>query len=231
MIIRNLPLHLADSARAWLEHLPANQIHDWHDLVETFVGNFQGTYLRPGTKWDLKRCRQKKDESLRDFIRRYSKRCTELPEVSESDVIAIFLEATTCQGLIHKLGRKRPSTVGQLLDIATKYASGDEAVAATSGDTKGERAEPSPAEGGGFANPPKKKQKGKMLQRAQHTAERDEDSDEALAAEPNRKGPRNDPRGGGVFDDMLKKPCPYHSTPVTHTLEQCEMLRKYYNRA
>jgi len=234
MIIRNLPLHLADSARAWLEHLPANQIHDWHDLVETFVGNFQGTYLRPGTKWDLKRCRQKKDESLRDFIRRYSKRCTELPEVSESDVIAIFLEATTCQGLIHKLGRKRPSTVGQLFDIATKYASGDEAVAAITNDKKGKRAEPSPAEGDGPANPPKKarkNKKGKKLQRAQHTAERGEDSDEAFATEPNRKGPRNNPRGGGVFDDMLKKPCPYHSTPVTHTLEQCEMLRKYYNRA
>jgi hypothetical protein len=29
VIIRNLPLHLADSARTWLEHLPASQIHNW----------------------------------------------------------------------------------------------------------------------------------------------------------------------------------------------------------
>jgi hypothetical protein len=29
VIIRNLPLHLADSARMWLEHLPARQIHNW----------------------------------------------------------------------------------------------------------------------------------------------------------------------------------------------------------
>jgi hypothetical protein len=34
-----------------------------------------------------------------------------------------------------------------------------------------------------------------------------------------------------VFDDMLKKPCPYHKTPVNHTLEQCNMLKKYYSRA
>jgi hypothetical protein len=33
-----------------------------------------------------------------------------------------------------------------------------------------------------------------------------------------------------MFDDMLKKPCPYHKTPVNHTLEQCDMLKKYYNR-
>jgi hypothetical protein len=30
---------------------------------------------------------------------------------------------------------------------------------------------------------------------------------------------------------MLKKPCPYHKTPVNHTLEQCDMLKKYYIRA
>jgi hypothetical protein len=45
VIIRNLPLHLADSARTWLEHLPAIQI------VRTFVGNFQGMYM----PWELLR--------------------------------------------------------------------------------------------------------------------------------------------------------------------------------
>jgi hypothetical protein len=48
VIIRNLPLHLADSTRTWLEHLPASQINNWDDLVRTFVGNFQGTYVCPG---------------------------------------------------------------------------------------------------------------------------------------------------------------------------------------
>jgi hypothetical protein len=82
VIIRNLPLHLADSARTWLEHLPASQIHNWDDLVRTFVGNFQGTYVRPGNSWDLRSCTQRPGESLRDFIRRFSKRCTELPSVA-----------------------------------------------------------------------------------------------------------------------------------------------------
>jgi hypothetical protein len=30
---------------------------------------------------------------------------------------------------------------------------------------------------------------------------------------------------------MLKKPCPYHKTPVNHTLKQCDMLKKYYSCA
>jgi hypothetical protein len=47
-IIRNLPLYLTDSARAWLEHLSPNEIECWEGLREIFVGNFWGTYVRPG---------------------------------------------------------------------------------------------------------------------------------------------------------------------------------------
>jgi hypothetical protein len=57
LIIRNLPLFLSDTARAWLEHLPPTQISNWDDLVRAFVGNFQGTYMRPGNSWDLRSCR------------------------------------------------------------------------------------------------------------------------------------------------------------------------------
>jgi hypothetical protein len=56
VIIRNLLLHLADSARTWLKHLLPSQIHNWDDLVRTFVGNFQGTYVYPGNSWDLHAC-------------------------------------------------------------------------------------------------------------------------------------------------------------------------------
>jgi hypothetical protein len=30
---------------------------------------------------------------------------------------------------------------------------------------------------------------------------------------------------------MLKKPCPHHKTSVNHTLEQCDMLKRFYGRA
>jgi hypothetical protein len=91
VIICNLPLHHADSTRTWLEHLPASQIHNWDDLVRTFVGNFQGTYVCPGNSWDLRACTQKPCESLRNFIRRFSKRCTELPSVAQSEIMHAFL--------------------------------------------------------------------------------------------------------------------------------------------
>jgi hypothetical protein len=135
LIIRNLPLFLSDATRAWLEHLPPAQISDWDDLVKAFEGNFQGTYVRPGNSWDLQSCRQQPGESLREYIRRFSKQRTELPNITDSDVIGAFLAGTTCRDLVSKLGRKTPTKASELMDIATKFASGQEAVEASSGRT------------------------------------------------------------------------------------------------
>jgi hypothetical protein len=161
VIIRNLPLHLADSARTWLEHLPASQIHNWDDLVRTFVGNFQDTYVHPGNSWDLHACTQKPDESLRDFIRCFSKRCTELPSMAQSEIMHAFLEGTTCRDLMRELGRSPPVDSNELFDIATSFASGEEAVGAIFDKKKGKRVDDAPAEGSGSKEPQQKNKRGK----------------------------------------------------------------------
>jgi hypothetical protein len=130
LIIRNLPLLLFDAARAWLEHLPPAQIFGWDDLVKAFAGNFQGTYIHLGNSWDLRSYRQQPRESLREYIRRFSKQRTELPNITDSDVIGAFHAATTCRDLVSKLGRKTPTKASELMDIDTKFASGQEAVEA-----------------------------------------------------------------------------------------------------
>jgi hypothetical protein len=124
LIIRNLPLFLSDAAWAWLEHLPPAQISNWDDLVKAFAENFQGTYVRPGNSWDLRSYRQQPGESLREYIRWFSKQHTELPNITDSDVIGAFLAGTTCRDLVSKLGRKTPTRASELMDIATKFASG-----------------------------------------------------------------------------------------------------------
>jgi predicted nucleotidyltransferase len=65
---------------------------------------------------------------LRDYIQRFSKQRTELPNITDSDVIDAFLAGTTCRDLVSKLGRKTPTRASELMDIATKFASGQEAV-------------------------------------------------------------------------------------------------------
>jgi hypothetical protein len=53
-IIQFLPIYLANTSRAWFDHLPRNSIDHWEDLKEISTGNFQGTYVQPGNRWDLK---------------------------------------------------------------------------------------------------------------------------------------------------------------------------------
>jgi hypothetical protein len=234
VIIRNLSLHLADSARTWLEHLPTSQIHNWDDLVRTFMGNFQGTYVHPGNSWDLRACTQKPGELLRDFIRRFSKRCTELPSVAQSEIVHAFLEGATCRDLVRELGRRKPVDANELFDIDTSFASGEEAVGAIFDGKKGKCVDDAPTEDSKSKEPQQKHKRGKKGKKSRCEAReqgRDDDGDEALAVDPARWGPRAAPRGPGVFDDMLKKPCPYHKTPVNHTLEQCDLLKRYYSRA
>jgi hypothetical protein len=190
VIIRNLPLHLADSARTWLEHLPASQIHNWDDLVRTFMGNFQGTYVRPGNSWDLRACTQKPGESLRAFIRRFSKRCTELPSVAQSKIMHAFLEGTTCRDHVCELGRSPPVDSNELFDIATNFASGEEAVGTIFDGKKGKRVDDTPAEGSKSKEPRQKNKWGKKGKKPHCEAReqgRDDDGDEALAVHPARQ--------------------------------------------
>jgi hypothetical protein len=179
-------------------------------------------------------CTQKPGELLQDFIRRFSKRCTELPSVAQSDIVHAFLKGTTCRDLVHELGRSPSVDSNELFDIATSFASGEEAVGAIFDGKKSKRMDDAPAEGSKSKEPQQKHKwgkKGKKPQREARAQGHDDDRDKALAVDPARKGPRAAPQGPDVFDDMLKKPCPYHKTPVNHTLEQCEMLKKYYCRA
>jgi hypothetical protein len=234
VIIRNLPLHHTDSARTWLEHLPASQIHNWDDLVRTFVWNFQRMYVRPGNSWGLRTCTQKPGESLQFFIRCFSTHCTELPSVSQSEIVHAFLEGTTCRDLVRELGCSLPVDSNELFDIATRFASGEEAVGDIFDGKKGKRVYNAPTEGSKSKEPQQKFKRGKKGKKPRREAReqgRDNDGDEALAVDPARRGPRAAPRGPGVFDDMLKKPCLYHKTPVNYTLEQCDMLKKYYSRS
>ena len=121
---------MGENVRAWLEFLPADSIGSWADLRKVFIGNFQGTYVRPGNSWDLKNCQQEPGESLRDYIRCFSKQCNSLPGVVDADVISTFLSGTHCKTLAHKLGCQKPRTTHELLEIATSHASGEEAVGA-----------------------------------------------------------------------------------------------------
>jgi hypothetical protein len=126
---------------------------------------------------------------------------------------------------VSKLGRNTPTKASELMDIATKFASGQEAVEAIFRKDKqpqGRQKEDAPEAS------VQRGTKKKARKKAQ--AKRDAiDVDLVAAAE--HRNPRKPPRGANMFDNMLKESCPYHRGPVKHTLEECDMLRCYFNKA
>jgi hypothetical protein len=96
-----------------------------------------------------------------DFIRRFSKRCTELPSVAQSEIVHAFLEGTTCQDLVRELGRSPLVDSNELFDITTSFASGEEAVGAIFDGKKGKRTDEAPAEGSKSKEPHRKDKRGK----------------------------------------------------------------------
>jgi hypothetical protein len=125
---------------------------------------------------------------------------------------------------VSKLGRKTPTKASELMDIATKFASGQKAVEAIFQKDKqpqGGQKEDAPE---ASAHRGMKKKAKKKAQAKRNTINTD------LVAAAERRNPRKPPGGANAFDKMLKESCPYHRGPVKHTLEECDMLRRYFNK-
>jgi hypothetical protein len=111
------------------------------------------------------------------------------------------------------------------MDIATKFASGQEAVEAIFRKDKQPQGRP-PEDAPEASTQRGAKKKGKKKSQAKRDA-----TDADLVAAAEHKNPRKPPGGANLFDKMLKESCPYHQGPVNHTLEECAMLRHHFHRA
>jgi hypothetical protein len=125
---------------------------------------------------------------------------------------------------VSKLGRKTPTRASELMDVATKFASGQEAVEAIFRKDKQPQVEPK-------TDAPEVSAQGGMKKKAKNKSQAKHDAAGAsLVAVAEHRNPRKPPGGAGAFDKMLKESCPYHQGPVKHTLEECIMLRRHFHK-
>jgi hypothetical protein len=221
-VIKNLPLYLGDSTWTWLEHLPRDKINDWTDLRWVFVSNFLGTYMRPGKRWEMSNCKQQLGESLHEYIQHFSKHSTELPGATDNDAISAFQNGTTCMSLIHRLGRRMPRMIRELLDIASNHADVAEAVVATLNTPQGKGKKV--VDHGEVTSSHFKKKKNDKRHR-----------DDNFIAAVERKTSR--PKGNLTkpapskdnFERLLDALWPHHEVPVKNSLRYCRLMKNYVN--
>src|SRR5438128_7021936 len=116
------PVVLSLTVRDWRTELPANSINSWGELCSKFIDNYQGTFTKPGVEWDLYQIAKKKNESLRDYIRRFMKKKNTIPGARDPVVMASFRTGIRDPDLLKKLARRAPESVKDLFDMANRYS-------------------------------------------------------------------------------------------------------------
>ncbi|MQL77781.1 hypothetical protein Taro_010196, partial [Colocasia esculenta] len=131
---RAFPATLKETARAWLETLPAGSITSFHQLKKSFWDNFLGGRSQPRTAASLLAVRQKKGEALWDFVKRFR---TEALRISHLDVplaTSALIQGTRDGFLQRTLGVQQPTTLAELLSIAQRHAACEESLAASTAE-------------------------------------------------------------------------------------------------
>src|SRR5215216_3096012 len=124
--VRYVPQMLEGPARVWLNNLPAGSIKCWLDFEEMFVSNFTSTYKRPNRPQQLAMCKQRPNETDREFLTRWCNLRNSCEGVIESQAIAWFAQGCRYASVLwQRLQRDMPTTLAETIRIADSYALGD----------------------------------------------------------------------------------------------------------
>ncbi|GJN07698.1 hypothetical protein PR202_ga25550 [Eleusine coracana subsp. coracana] len=76
-----LPVCLDPTVWIWLTSLREKLVTSWGDLNRKLIESFQATCNRSGNHFDLTRIKQKSNKPLRDYIKRFCAKETEISNV------------------------------------------------------------------------------------------------------------------------------------------------------
>jgi hypothetical protein len=110
-----------------LNTLPNDSIGSWGELESQFARNFRSIYKRPASLEEVKSCVQRKDETLRSYIQRWSVIKNSVEDVSDERAIDTFSAGLRHFDLVEEVGRTKPRTVSELMEVANRFADGEDA--------------------------------------------------------------------------------------------------------
>jgi hypothetical protein len=122
-----LQLHLTGAARSWLSKLEKETIGSWEELTKQFTSNFKSTYKWLASIEEVKACVQQRNETLRAYIQRWSIIKNLVVKVSDERAIDAFTLGLRRGDLVEEMGRLKPKIVSDLMDIANRFADGEDA--------------------------------------------------------------------------------------------------------
>ncbi|KAI3453674.1 hypothetical protein Pfo_010337 [Paulownia fortunei] len=141
---------LSKSAQQWFSQLPPNSINSFEEFSSTFLQQFASSQKYQKTSLTLFSIKQKDNEALRSYIKRFTATALEVPSATQE-----VLSNTLAQGLqdgefFRSLAKKSARSFDDLLARAEKYINIEEAqrMKRDEGERKRDRREPGKERGG-----------------------------------------------------------------------------------
>jgi hypothetical protein len=111
---------------ALVSTLHNDSIGSWGELESQFTRNFCSTYKRPASLEEVKSCIQRKDETLHSYIQRWSIIKNSAEDISDERAVDAFSAGLYHLDLVEDLGRTKPRTVSELMEVANRFADGED---------------------------------------------------------------------------------------------------------
>jgi len=228
---------LDQAGHRWLLGMPEDSFDSWEELRQAFIDNFIATCEQPGNKYDLERIRDRKNEPLHDYIRRFSDMRLKIPKISHDEAILAFIKGLCFhEALRSKLLRKRPTTVAELLATAKNYADADDVEKLIREDARGADQPPRRDDSRGrFDN--RNPRRGDNRDHREGWDRRRDNRDDFRGKRPRdndhevntvkRSNGRRDYQED--YNKTLKGPCQLHPKS-NHTMEECRVLKNIYTQ-
>ena len=126
MGMKHLALMLEMLARAWLNQLTPASIYCREDLARVLIKTFEGTCKRLAGLTELQHCVHKPNETLREYIQHWTTLHHVVENITEHQAVCAFKAVVRDRELILKFGGTEPLTMRQMMEIATRYANGEQ---------------------------------------------------------------------------------------------------------
>jgi hypothetical protein len=111
VLVKSFIIAADEAATQWYSPLSTGVIHEWDDLKQRILSNFQGFQRSELTESDLFSCKQKDKEPLQNYFRRFVHLRAQAPNVLSAVAINAAIVGLRADQFRSHLMRERPKTL------------------------------------------------------------------------------------------------------------------------
>ena len=126
ILYRAFPLTLVGAARRWFRRLQSHSISSFGDLSREFTSHFRSARQRGKPVTYLLTVKQQEGETLRDYIRRYNNKITQVNVYDDGIALSGIMKGFRMGKLWWSISKKPPTSYSEILARAEKYANAEE---------------------------------------------------------------------------------------------------------